>query len=128
MNQDPHREPRSAFRQDADGSLRRDDTFAWARRLGGGYPVAGATNFIPADLRILAPQAAGNTWYPNSFLAPIAIRMNLGSPRRCTKWNRLCGWQTTRASPRIGSSWRAFRKGLVSQPNLWRAIRDGTQD
>src|SRR5689334_20307611 len=27
--------------------------------------------FAPDDLAALAPQAAGHTWYPNSFLSPI---------------------------------------------------------
>ena len=35
--------------------------------LGFGEEVAGDT-----DVALLAPQAAGNTWYPNSFLSPVA--------------------------------------------------------
>ncbi len=31
-----------------------------------------AEEFPGRDVAFLAPQAAGNTWYPNSFLAPIA--------------------------------------------------------
>ena len=29
-----------------------------------------ASEFEAASVAALAPQAAGNTWYPNSFLAP----------------------------------------------------------
>jgi phospholipase/carboxylesterase len=31
-----------------------------------------ASDFYLPDLAYLAPQAAGNSWYPNSFLAPVA--------------------------------------------------------
>ena len=31
-----------------------------------------AHQFSARDIAYLAPQAAGSTWYPNSFLAPIA--------------------------------------------------------
>jgi predicted esterase len=34
--------------------------------------LALAGEFQPNDVAYLAPQAAGNTWYPKSFLAPIA--------------------------------------------------------
>lgn len=72
MNQDPHRDaPVRHFGKtltEASGAVillhgrggSAEDILSLAREL------------YWADLAYLAPQAAGNTWYPNSFLAPIA--------------------------------------------------------
>ena len=40
--------------------------------VGFGEEVAGDGDVETSGLSLLAPQAAANTWYPNSFLAPVA--------------------------------------------------------
>src|SRR5271168_2775264 len=72
MNNDPHKD--APIRQvgkplpEASGAMillhgrgaSADDILSLAREL-----------YLP-ELAYLAPQAAGNSWYPNSFLAPVA--------------------------------------------------------
>ena len=41
-----------------------------------------ASEFRAPGIAYLAPQAAGRTWYPHSFLSPIS-RMSLASVRAC---------------------------------------------
>ena len=44
---------------------------ARARRIGRGHPRPGGSSSAPRTSRTSAPQAAGSTWYPYSFLAPL---------------------------------------------------------
>jgi phospholipase/carboxylesterase len=55
--------------------------------------VAMGEEFDRIDVAYLAPQAADNTWYPNSFLAPVEQnepgRFSPSHPRRPPRGDRL---------------------------------------
>lgn len=55
--------------------------------------VAMGEEFDRTDVAYLAPQAADNTWYPNSFLAPVEQnepgRFSPSHPRRPPRGDRL---------------------------------------
>jgi predicted esterase len=69
--EDPHRD-QPIFRHGPDPSAARLTVILVHGRGGSAADILGlADEFRASDIAYLAPQAAGSTWYPYSFLAPI---------------------------------------------------------
>ena len=103
--------------------------------LGLGYEIA------PAGVALLAPQAAGHTWYPHSFLAPIeqnepwlssALELVESLVERCLAGGlgaeriALCGFsqgaclsaEFVARHPRRYAALAAFTGGLIGPPGM----------
>jgi phospholipase/carboxylesterase len=72
MNADPHREQpvlrKGSALEDASGAV----IMVHGRGASASDILSLADEMYHPELTYLAPQAAGHTWYPNSFLAPLA--------------------------------------------------------
>lgn len=71
MTGDPHRDQPVLQRGPAPGQARLAAILLHGRGASAEDILALAEEFGTTDVAYLAPQAAGNTWYPYSFLAPI---------------------------------------------------------